>query len=99
MVPSVTSTEYYDAAVFFFLWCLSVSISFLLAFCLLCAVCATNRPPLRQVNSNGDTLHSEIQGTLKMKTHLSGMPELKLGLNDKLLFESTGRRVLSAAIG
>eukprot|EP00667_Euglena_gracilis_P008823 EG_transcript_8953 len=44
------------------------------------------------VNSNGDTLHSEIQGTLKMKTHLSGMPELKLGLNDKLLFESTGRR-------
>eukprot|EP00668_Euglena_longa_P016642 GGOE01020930.1.p1 GENE.GGOE01020930.1~~GGOE01020930.1.p1 ORF type:complete len:442 (+),score=156.00 GGOE01020930.1:76-1401(+) len=44
------------------------------------------------VNSNGDTLHSEIQGTLKMKTHLTGMPELKLGLNDKLLFENTGRR-------
>ncbi len=26
-----------------------------------------------------------------MKSFLSGMPELKLGLNDKLLFESTGR--------
>ena len=26
-----------------------------------------------------------------MKSYLSGMPELKLGLNDKLLFEATGR--------
>eukprot|EP00670_Eutreptiella_braarudii_P012822 CAMPEP_0174337238 /NCGR_PEP_ID=MMETSP0810-20121108/22144_1 /TAXON_ID=73025 ORGANISM="Eutreptiella gymnastica-like, Strain CCMP1594" /NCGR_SAMPLE_ID=MMETSP0810 /ASSEMBLY_ACC=CAM_ASM_000659 /LENGTH=279 /DNA_ID=CAMNT_0015456539 /DNA_START=29 /DNA_END=865 /DNA_ORIENTATION=+ len=44
------------------------------------------------VNANGETLHSEIQGILKMKTHLSGMPELKLGLNDKILFENTGKR-------
>jgi len=28
-----------------------------------------------------------------MKSYLSGMPELKLGLNDKLLFEATGRPV------
>lgn len=26
-----------------------------------------------------------------LKSFLSGMPELKLGLNDKLLFESSGR--------
>ncbi|MES1910954.1 MAG: AP-1 complex subunit mu-1 [Cercozoa sp. M6MM] len=42
------------------------------------------------VGSNGRVLHSEIVGALKMKSYLSGMPELKLGLNDKLLLE--GRR-------
>jgi len=35
-------------------------------------------------------LRSEIIGALKMKSFLSGMPELKLGLNDKLLMESRG---------
>jgi len=43
------------------------------------------------VSSNGTVLRSEILGALKMKSYLSGMPELKLGLNDKLLFEATGR--------
>merc|ERR1711976_129587 len=43
------------------------------------------------VSSNGTVLRSEILGALKMKSFLSGMPELKLGLNDKLLFEATGR--------
>eukprot|EP00636_Phaeomonas_parva_P009112 CAMPEP_0118873248 /NCGR_PEP_ID=MMETSP1163-20130328/15116_1 /TAXON_ID=124430 /ORGANISM="Phaeomonas parva, Strain CCMP2877" /LENGTH=423 /DNA_ID=CAMNT_0006808505 /DNA_START=61 /DNA_END=1332 /DNA_ORIENTATION=- len=43
------------------------------------------------VNSNGTVLHSEIVGAIKMKSFLSGMPELKLGLNDKLMFEATGR--------
>eukprot|EP01068_Selenidium_serpulae_P004226 Selendium_serpulae@DN3460_c0_g1_i1.p1 len=43
------------------------------------------------VSSNGTVLRSEILGSLKMKSFLSGMPELKLGLNDKLLFENTGR--------
>ncbi|CAN0019299.1 unnamed protein product [Sphacelaria rigidula] len=42
-------------------------------------------------SSNGTVLHSEIVGAIKMKSFLSGMPELKLGLNDKLLFESSGR--------
>jgi AP-1 complex subunit mu len=41
---------------------------------------------------NGTLLRSEILGSLKMRSYLSGMPELKLGLNDKLLFEATGRR-------
>jgi AP-1 complex subunit mu len=43
------------------------------------------------VSSNGTVLRSEIMGALKMKSFLSGMPELKLGLNDKLLMESRGR--------
>jgi len=43
------------------------------------------------VSSNGTVLHSEIVGAIKMKSFLSGMPELKLGLNDKLMFEATGR--------
>merc|ERR1712217_433537 len=45
------------------------------------------------VSANGSVLRSEILGALKMKSYLSGMPELKLGLNDKLLFEATGRQV------
>merc|ERR1712048_855798 len=44
------------------------------------------------VSANGALLRSEILGSLKMRSYLSGMPELKLGLNDKLLFEATGRR-------
>eukprot|EP00299_Pterocystis_sp_00344_P011205 c5182_g1_i1.p1 GENE.c5182_g1_i1~~c5182_g1_i1.p1 ORF type:complete len:453 (-),score=107.96 c5182_g1_i1:121-1404(-) len=43
------------------------------------------------VNANGTLLRSEIVGALKMRSFLSGMPELKLGLNDKLLFEAAGR--------
>uniref|UniRef100_A0A7S2B053 MHD domain-containing protein n=1 Tax=Florenciella parvula TaxID=236787 RepID=A0A7S2B053_9STRA len=43
------------------------------------------------VSSNGTVLNSEIVGAVKMKSFLSGMPELKLGLNDKLMFEATGR--------
>ncbi|OQV15502.1 AP-1 complex subunit mu-1 [Hypsibius exemplaris] len=43
------------------------------------------------VNINGTVLRSEICGVIKMRVFLSGMPELRLGLNDKVLFESTGR--------
>jgi len=43
------------------------------------------------VAANGTVLHSEINGAVKMRSFLSGMPELKLGLNDKLMFEATGR--------
>lgn len=43
------------------------------------------------VSSQGNVLKSEILGTVRMKSFLSGMPELKLGLNDKVLFEMTGR--------
>lgn len=50
------------------------------------------------VASNGSVLRSEIIGTLKMRSLLSGMPELKLGLNDKLLFEATGRQTRGKAV-
>jgi len=43
------------------------------------------------VSANGSVLRSEIVGAVKMRVYLSGMPELRLGLNDKVLFESTGR--------
>lgn len=43
------------------------------------------------VASTGQVVASEVQGTLKMRTFLSGMPECKLGLNDKVLFEAQGR--------
>jgi AP-1 complex subunit mu len=44
------------------------------------------------VSNNGTVLRSEILGTVKMRSSLSGMPELKLGLNDKTLFEMTGKQ-------
>ena len=44
------------------------------------------------VSHNGNVLHSEILGSLKMKSFLSGMPELKLGLNDKIMMERRRRR-------
>ncbi|KAM5172189.1 AP-1 complex subunit mu-2 [Mantella aurantiaca] len=43
------------------------------------------------VNANGSVLLSEIVGSVKLKVFLSGMPELRLGLNDRVLFELTGR--------
>lgn len=43
------------------------------------------------VSSTGNVVRSEILGAVKMKCFLSGMPELRLGLNDKVMFESTGR--------
>ncbi|RNF05022.1 adaptor medium chain 1 [Trypanosoma rangeli] len=39
----------------------------------------------------GETLSSEIVGQLKMRVRLSGMPTLKLGLNDKAMLGMTGR--------
>ena len=44
------------------------------------------------INHNGNLLRSEIMGTIKMKSHLSGMPNLRLGLNDRVVFASQGRR-------
>jgi AP-1 complex subunit mu len=45
------------------------------------------------VSGSGAILRSEILGALKMRSYLSGMPELKLGLNDRVLFEQAGRSV------
>ncbi|KAG2186105.1 hypothetical protein INT43_002543 [Umbelopsis isabellina] len=49
------------------------------------------------VNSNGNVLRSEVLGSVKMRCYLSGMPELRLGLNDKVMFEATGRATSSSA--
>ena len=43
------------------------------------------------VSAEGNVIKSEILGAVKMRSMLSGMPELKLGLNDKVLFDMTGR--------
>ncbi|EGC29116.1 clathrin-adaptor medium chain apm1 [Dictyostelium purpureum] len=43
------------------------------------------------VSANGTVLRSEIVGAVKMKSKLSGMPELRLGLNDKILFENSAK--------
>jgi AP-1 complex subunit mu len=51
------------------------------------------------VSANGTVLRSEILGTLKMKTFLSGMPELKLGLNDKLMLDAAGGSASSGKTG
>ncbi|CAJ0574273.1 unnamed protein product, partial [Mesorhabditis spiculigera] len=41
-------------------------------------------------NSNGTVLRSEIVGSIRMRVILSGMPELRLGLNDKVAFQTAG---------
>ncbi|GMM48435.1 Apm1 protein [Pichia kluyveri] len=37
------------------------------------------------INSRGQMLTSEIYGKIKLKSYLSGMPELQLGLNEKFI--------------
>ncbi|EPZ30782.1 Clathrin adaptor, mu subunit domain-containing protein [Rozella allomycis CSF55] len=41
-------------------------------------------------NSNGTVVRSEILGAVKLRCYLSGMPELRLGLNDKVILENNG---------
>jgi AP-1 complex subunit mu len=43
------------------------------------------------VSSTGQVLRSEIRGSLYMKSFLSGMPDLRLGLNDKLMLNQSGK--------
>jgi AP-1 complex subunit mu len=54
------------------------------------------------IAGNGNVLRSEIVGKLVMKSYLSGMPNLKLGLNDKLQFdavaETSGREPKGRAV-
>lgn len=52
-----------------------------------------------QVSANGSVLLSEVVGTIKLKVFLSGMPELRLGLNDRVLFELTGRECRRGGLG
>ncbi|NXA43288.1 AP1M2 protein, partial [Eudromia elegans] len=43
------------------------------------------------VSASGSVLLSEVLGSIRLKVFLSGMPELRLGLNDRVLLELTGR--------
>jgi AP-1 complex subunit mu len=47
-----------------------------------------------QVAANGTVLRSEIVGSVQVRSYLSGMPELRLGLNDRVQFESNAQRSL-----
>lgn len=49
-------------------------------------------------NSSGQVLRCEVLGSVKMRTFLTGMPELRLGLNDKIMFENTGRASRGKAV-
>jgi len=49
------------------------------------------------VSANGTVLSSDIDGVIKMNVLLSGMPELKLGLNDKLQLETSSKNGVKAS--
>ena len=42
------------------------------------------------IAANGTVIKSDVSGSIKMRCFLSGMPELRLGLNDKVLLEQRG---------
>jgi len=42
------------------------------------------------MSQNGTLLRSDVTGVIKMKALLTGMPECKFGLNDKLLMDRDG---------
>ena len=50
------------------------------------------------ISHKGEMLRSEVIGQINMKTLLSGMPVLKLGLNDKIFYQVSGRTTSSKTI-
>ena len=50
------------------------------------------------ISHKGEMLRSDIIGIITMKTMLSGMPVLKLGLNDKSYFDITGKKASGKTI-
>jgi AP-1 complex subunit mu len=44
------------------------------------------------VAKNGAVIHNEIVGEINLATYLSGMPELRIGLNDKILFDQNDQQ-------
>lgn len=43
------------------------------------------------VNSAGQVVNSEVLGALRLRTYLTGMPECKLGLNDKVMLAAQNK--------
>ena len=50
------------------------------------------------ISHKGEMLRSEVVGQINMKALLSGMPVLKLGLNDKIFYQVSGRTSSSRTI-
>lgn len=48
------------------------------------------------ISTRDTLLKADVQGKVVMKTSLSGMPECKLGINDKLLINSQGKESASS---
>jgi AP-2 complex subunit mu-1 len=44
------------------------------------------------VSASGDVLKADVSGKVMMKTFLSGMPECRFGLNDKVLLSRAAQR-------
>lgn len=45
----------------------------------------------------GQVLSAHVAGKIVMKSYLSGMPECKFGINDKVIMESRGKTGLDDA--
>ena len=43
------------------------------------------------MSPQGQVLSAHVAGKIVMKSYLSGMPECKFGINDKIVVESKGR--------
>jgi AP-1 complex subunit mu len=43
------------------------------------------------ISSSGNVLSSQINGSVIMKSYLSGMPHVTIGLNDKVVLQSLGK--------
>jgi len=50
------------------------------------------------MSADGTVLRSDVSGKIQMKTYLSGMPECKFGLNDKLLMDKESDRRAAAGM-
>ena len=51
------------------------------------------------VSSNGTVLKNDVSGKIMMKAQLTGMPECKLGLNDKVVLDKDGGKGGAGAAG
>ncbi|GMR55958.1 hypothetical protein PMAYCL1PPCAC_26153, partial [Pristionchus mayeri] len=48
-------------------------------------------------NSSGSVVRSEVLGSIRARSQLSGMPECRLGLNDMAIFQQEGKRKMGRA--
>ena len=48
------------------------------------------------ISSNGNVLSSQINGKVIMKSYLTGMPRVTVGLNDKIVLQSLGKDITNS---